>query len=85
MKLTEEEVKGFFIKCQNTNKNGIYHGEGHDALDLMEFAQYVADYVSTHEYMRGTKNEHKRCVEIVDSVNKDVASLLQSKREYVRD
>ena len=85
MKLTEDEVKGFFIKCQNTNKNGIYHGEGHDALDLMEFAQYVADYVSTHEYMRGAKNEHKRCVEIVDSVNKDVASLLQSKREYARD
>ena len=85
MKLTEEEVKGFFIKCANTSKTGIYHGEGHDALDLMEFAQYVADYVCEHEYMRGAKNEHKRCVEIVDSVNKDVARLLQSKREYARD
>ena len=85
MKLTEDEVKGFFIKCQNTNKNGIYHGEGPDALDLMEFAQYIADYVCEHEYMRGAKNEHKRCVEIVESVNKDVASLLQSKREYARD
>ena len=85
MKLTEEEVKGFFIKCQNTNKNGLFHGEYPDALDLLEFAGYIADYISEHEYMRGAKNEHKRCVEIVDSVNKDVANLLQSKREYARD
>jgi len=85
MKLTDQEVKDFFIACNNTDRQGIYHGEDPDALDLREFAQKVAYYVSHHEYHRGKKDEHKRCVEIVESVNKDVASLLRSKREYAKE
>ena len=85
MKLTDQQVKDFFIACNNTDRQGIYHGEDPDALDLREFAQRVANYVSTHEYHRGKKDEHKRLVEIAESVNKDVASLLESKREYPRD
>ncbi len=85
MKLTEREVKEFFVSCNNTAKDGIYHGEEPDFLDIREFAQKVADYVSHHEYHRGRKDEHKRLVEITESVNKDVANLLRSKREYAND
>ena len=46
MKISENEVRDCFLKCGNKNPNGLYHGEGDDALDLLEFAQYVADYVS---------------------------------------
>ena len=85
MKLTLDEVRGIFIKCQNTDKDGLYHGEGHDALDLLEFANHVATYIGQHEYKRGAKNEHKRIVKLVKDVNKPVAELIQSKREYARD
>lgn len=85
MKLTDQQVKDFFVACNNTDRQGIYHGEDPDALDIREFAQKVADYVSEHEYHRGKKDEHKRLVEITESVNKDVANLLRSKREYVSD
>ena len=85
MKLTDQQVKDFFVACNNTDRQGIYHGEDPDALDIREFAQKVADYVSTQEYHRGRKEEHKRLVEITESVNKDVANLLRSKREYVSD
>ena len=85
MKLTDQEVKDFFIACNNTDRQGIYHGEDPDALDLREFAQKVADYVSHHEYHRGKKDEHKSLLENEESVNKEVESLLESKREYPRD
>ena len=76
MKLTDQQVKDFFISCNNTDKQGIYHGEDPDMLDIR---------VSEHEYHRGKKDEHIRLVEITESVNKDVANLLRSKREYVSD
>lgn len=84
MKLTEKEVKGFFIACQNTAKDGIYHGEGHDALDLMEFADKIAEYITTHVSAQSKQEEHKRCVEIVSQVNKDVANYLEDKRQYAK-
>ena len=82
MKLTEEEVKGLFLKCQNINKDGLFHGEYPDALDLIEFAQHVADYVSSVEYKRGAKDEHKRCVELAHAVNPVVGRFLLDKKEY---
>lgn len=85
MKLTDQQVKDFFISCRNDDREGIYHGDDPDALDLKEFAQKVADYVSEAQYHLGKKDEHKRLVEITESVNKDVASLLRSKREYIND
>lgn len=82
MKLTEDEVKGFFIKCANTSKSGLYHGEGHDALDLLEFANYIAEYVSHHEYMRGKKDAHRRCVKLANEINPVVGRFLVDKRDF---
>jgi sorbitol-specific phosphotransferase system component IIBC len=85
MKLTDQEVKDFFINCNSTDRNGIYHGEGNDALDIREFANKIAEYVALNSYARGRREEHKRLVKIAKEVNKDVASLLESKREYAND
>lgn len=82
MKLTEQEVKGFFIKCANTSKSGLYHGEGHDALDLLEFANYITEYVSHHEYMRGKKDAYKRCIKLAAEINPQVSSYLLDKRDF---
>ena len=82
MKISENEVRDCFLKCGNKNPNGLYHGEGDDALDLLEFAQYVADYVSNEEYRRGARNEHKRCVELVSKLNINVGNFLLDKKEY---
>lgn len=85
MKLTDQEVTDFFIHCNNTDRQGIYHGEGLDALDLREFANKIAKHVELNSYAKGRRDEHKRLVKLAKAVNKDVANLLESKREYAND
>jgi hypothetical protein len=82
MKLSEQEVKGIFFSLTNKNANGVFFGEHPNEMDIQEFANKVAAYIGPHEYMRGKKDEHKRLVKIASEINKDVASVLESKREY---
>jgi hypothetical protein len=82
MKLTEAQVKNLFVTCNNDAKDGIYHGEYPDALDLMEFSTKLVELVSKDIIYEAKREEHKRCVELAKKVNPFVAEYLLARKEY---
>jgi hypothetical protein len=81
MKLTENDIKQIYFYCKNDNPDGVYHNK-EDELDIIEFGTKLSDYVSIRASNEAKKKEHKRCVELVRSVNPSVADFLESKKEY---
>ena len=81
MKLTESEIKQIYFYCKNDDPESLYHNKD-DELDIIEFGTKISDYVSIRAANKAKKEEHKRCVELVRSVNPSVADFLESKKEY---
>lgn len=82
MKLTEADVKQIYFHCRNNDPNGIYHNK-EDELDIVEYANKVAAYVAERVAHEAKREEHKRCVELVEKINPTVAKYLLEHKQYV--
>jgi hypothetical protein len=81
MQITEADIRQIYFYCKNDNPNGLYHNK-EDELDIIEFGTKISEYVSIRASNEAKKEEHKRCVKLVRSVNPSVADFLDSKKEY---
>lgn len=69
--LTDDIIKQTFFYCDNNNKDAAIA-----EVDILEFARKI-EMICEIEYSR---REHKRCVEIVSHMNKEVAKALDNQR-----
>ena len=74
--MDENLVKQIFFYCKNNDPNGLYTDPTDESLDGMEFANKI-EAVLKHKIRL---EEHARCVEIVRSMNKDVARVLEDRK-----
>lgn len=74
--MDENLVKQIFFYCKNNDPNGLYTDPTDESLDILEFANKI-EAVLKHEIRL---KEHARCVEIVRSMNKDVARVLEDRK-----
>lgn len=74
--MDESLVKQIFFYCKNNNPNGLYTDPRDESLDVLEFANKIEAVISD----RIRLEEHARCVDIVKSVNRDVARLLEDRK-----
>jgi hypothetical protein len=82
MKLTDADIKQIYFYCKNNNPNGIYHNND-DELDIVEFANKIADYVTERVVHEAKREEHTRCVDLVEKVNPTIARYLLDHKQYV--
>ena len=68
MNIDNETIKQIFFHCENSDPEGIYP----EAVDIVEFANKIAEYVD----FNARKEEHERCIAIASEVNSKVAELL---------
>jgi len=62
--LTNVEIKGIFLECENTNPDGMYA----DDVDIFEYGRAVEKAVR--------EDERRACVNMVKSLNQEVARAL---------
>jgi hypothetical protein len=62
--LTNVEIKGIFLECENTNPDGMYA----DDVDIFEYGRAVEKAVR--------EDERCACVNMVKSLNQEVARAL---------
>lgn len=74
--MDESLVKQIFFYCKNNDPNGLYTDPTDESLDVLEFANKIEAVVSDRIRLK----EHARCVEIVRSMNKDVARVLEDRK-----
>jgi hypothetical protein len=74
--LTEETVKQILFYCQNRDPKGLYYSDDEEPLDVLEFAGKLEEYLTERIRLK----EHARCVDIVKSMNKDVARVLEDNK-----
>jgi hypothetical protein len=70
--LSEETIKQIYFYCDEKRPDAIYA----DDLDIVQFANKIAAFV---EPIIAAK-EHQRCVKIVNDMNPQVASALNTQR-----
>jgi len=70
--LSEETIKQIYFYCDEKLPNAIYAND----LDIIQFAHRIAEFV---EPIIAAK-EHQRCVKIVNDMNHQVASALNTQR-----
>jgi hypothetical protein len=71
--ISEDLIKQIYFYCDNNDPNGLYTDPQGEPLDLVEYAHKLEAVISDQVRLK----EHARCVEIVRSMNKDVASVLE--------
>ena len=71
--MNEDLIKQIFFYCKNNDPKGLYTDPTDESLDVLEFANKIEAVIAD----RIRLEEHARCVEIVKSVNRDVARLLE--------
>jgi hypothetical protein len=74
--LNEDLIKQIFFYCDNNNPNGLYTDPQGEPLDIVEYARKIEAVISDSVRLK----EHARCIEIVRSLNKDVARVLEDKK-----
>lgn len=74
--MDEGLVKQIFFYCKNNDPKGLYTDPRDESLDVLEFANKIEAVISDRIRLK----EHARCVEIVKSVNRDVARLLEDRK-----
>lgn len=74
--MNEDLIKQIFFYCRNNDPNGLYTDPTDEPLDIIEFARKIEAVL--HDQIR--LKEHARCVEIVRSLNKDVARVLEDRK-----
>jgi hypothetical protein len=70
--LSEETVKQIFFYCDQHEPNAIVA----DYVDIVQFAHKIAAYVQPIIAAK----EHQRCVQIVNDMNRDIASALSNQK-----
>lgn len=70
--LDKEDIKQIFFYCDFRDPEGFYAND----VDIIEFGQKLAAYVA----VQVAKEERKKCVEFVRSLNTEVAKALEEKR-----
>jgi len=70
--LSEETIKQIYFYCDEKLPGAIYA----DDLDIIQFAHRIAEFVEPII----TAKEHQRCVKIVNDMNPQVASALNTQR-----
>jgi hypothetical protein len=81
MKLTDADIKQIYFHCKNTDPQGLYHNND-DELDVLEFGRKIAEYVELRAAQEAKREEHKRCVDLVEKINPVVARYLLAEKEY---
>ena len=74
--ISEELIKQIFFHCKNNDPNGLYTDPTDESLDIIEYARKIEAVISDSVRLK----EHARCVEIVRSMNKDVARVLEDRK-----
>ena len=69
--LTDDLIQQVFFYCENNNPDGCYA----DDVDIFEFGKKLEAVLTP--MIR--KQEHLRCVGIVNNLNREVAAALASK------
>lgn len=82
MKLTEADIRQIYFYCKNNDPNGLYHNKD-DELDIIEFGTKIGEYVALRAAHEAKREEHKRCVELVEKINPTVAKYLLDHKQYV--
>ena len=70
--IADELIQQVFFYCENNNPDGCYASD----VDIFEFGQKLAAVLTP--MIR--KEEHLRCVGIVNSLNREVATALAERR-----
>jgi len=74
--ITEDLIKQIFFYCNNDDPNGLYTDPQGEPLDILEYARKIEAVISDSVRLK----EHARCVEIVRSMNKDIARVLETNK-----
>ena len=74
--LDENLIKQIFFYCNNDDPNGLYTDPQGEPLDIIEYARKIESVISDQVRLK----EHARCVEIVASMNKDIARVLEDNK-----
>jgi len=74
--LDENLIKQIFFYCNNNDPNGLYTDPQGEPLDIIEYARKIEAVISDQVRLK----EHARCVEIVASMNKDIARVLEDNK-----
>ena len=74
--LDENLIKQIFFYCNNDDPNGLYTDPSGEPLDIIEYARKIEAVISDQVRLK----EHARCVEIVASMNKDIARVLEDNK-----
>ena len=74
--ISEDLIKQIFFYCNNNDPNGLYTDPTDEPLDIVEYARKIEAVISDQVRLK----EHARCVEIVRSLNKDVARVLEDRK-----
>lgn len=74
--LSEDMIKQIFFYCRNNDPNGLYTDPTDEPLDIIEYARKIEAVITDQIRLK----EHARCVEIVRSLNKDVARVLEDRK-----
>ena len=70
--LSNEEVKQIFFYCNNKSPDGCFANE----VDILEFGHKVAAVA----VQKAVKEERKKCIEFVTSLNIEIGKALAQKR-----
>lgn len=74
--ISEDLIKQIFFYCKNNDPNGLYTDPTDESLDIIEYARKIEAVITDQVRLK----EHARCVEIVRSLNKDVARVLEDRK-----
>jgi hypothetical protein len=70
--LSNEDIKQIFFYCDNKDPEGSYA----DNVDIYEFGKKVSAVAA----VMAAREERKKCIEFVASLNAEVAKALEEKR-----
>ncbi len=70
--MNDDLIKQVFFYCENRDPDGCYA----DGVDVLEFGRKLEAVLRPII----SKEEHERCVGIVNNLNREVATALASKR-----
>jgi hypothetical protein len=73
--LTDDKIKKLFLECEHNDPDSLYA----DEVDVLEFGRRIASEVET----QARRAEREFCVQIVKSLNSEVAKVLSQQPEVI--
>jgi hypothetical protein len=74
MMITDTQIKGIFLDCNNKNPDGLYA----DDVDLLEFGRKLEEMARKES----ATEERDACIKFVRSLNVEVAKALEDWRKW---